>query len=1007
MTSESDAVTTEEPGARQVRPGEPAGQEPVAAASDTAARGRRRPRALTAVSVFALVLFALWGIGTPLIGSSTLTATNEMAGQSPYFDAGFAGTPVTNTFIDDTYTSGIPQQILYKASLGDSLLGAQWNPYSNGGGPLGAVPDDALLSPLTVPYYVLPTWLAPAYERLLEVVVAAGGCFLFLRRLRLSRATAVTGGLIYAGSAFMVVWLDFPQTRVAAFVPVLFWTLERYLQQRRLRDAALISIPVASMLLGGFPAVTGFALLTAAVYGVVRLAAQYRSRLREAVRPVLGAMLGAIAGAGLAAFQLLPFSAFLGSWYTDGRSQDSAAHLDVTSVLTAIAPWAFGTVDPRRPPQFYLATNLVESMGYISAGAAVLVLVAVALQGSGRALLPRGVWVFFVAASALWAELIYLGGPPLGALQKLPGTRALFATNFIGRSRSVLGFLLAVLAAAGLELLLRRRAAKAAPSRPRLLWAGGVAAASAVAGAVLVWHGEHAASAEQKTLRRQHLAGNAVRVFRHQIFYSGLLVLAALVCVGLLWFAARRRDLPDYDRVWRKTRFAAAAALPLLIAGQGIAFVTQYYPHSPKDTFYPVTDTHAYLAANLGDERYASSGSGMVFGTNTAYQLRAVNGHAFTEKDFAALIRTMPGDPMPVAPYISFDGDQATATSPVLDTLGAKYFVTNLNEQVIGTETEAKGDGSLLTLQPGQAVTVPVPVTGRLRGVGVWPQGAIPAALRKDDPNSWVEVTVRDASGAQIAMSKRLTSGIGTGVPFTLPVAADSVADGTRLTATVTLHAKAALTVAAVNGSAPALTAIAGADDGLKLVHVGTNAIYQRLNAQPRIRWASSSQVVTDQGQRLALLAGGRVPADEVLLNASTNAPKASGEPATVAVTDDGTDTVSTTVDAQGAGYLVVADADQVGWAATVDGQKAALLDADQGVVAVAVPAGRHTVALHFAAPRGTLAYAITVVTVVALVAVVLGEVWWTRRRRKGGPDAVTGDDSAPEAAESPIVTSS
>ncbi|HZP52079.1 YfhO family protein, partial [Actinocrinis sp.] len=88
-------------------------------------------------------------------------------------------------------------------------------------------------------------------------------------------------------------------------------------------------------------------------------------------------------------------------------------------------------------------------------------------------------------------------------------------------------------------------------------------------------------------------------------------------------------------------------------------------------------------------------------------------------------------------------------------------------------------------------------------------------------------------------------------------------------------------------------------------------------------------------------------------------------------------------VNAQGLGYLVVADADQVGWTATLDGKKTPLVSADEGVVAVAVPAGTHTIALHFSAPRGTIAYTLTGVTVVGLIAVVLGEVWWTRRRRR------------------------
>jgi len=305
--------------------------------------------------------------------------------------------------------------------LKDGLTGGQWDPYMSGGTPLAATPNYALASPLTIPYYVLPTWLAPAYERLLEIIVAVGGCFLFLRRLGLSRPTAVTAGLAFAASGFMVAWLDFPQTRVAAFIPALFWTIERYLQERRLRDAALISLPVASMLLGGFPSVAGYTLLTAAVYTVVRILADRNGSLRRAWRPVVGTGLGVGAGVGLAAFQLLPFAGFLSSWYTTGRAQTSTAHLDATTLLTAIAPFAFGGANADNPPLFYDNSNFIEAVGYISAAAAVLVLVAFALHRSGRALLPRGVWVFLAVATLAWAELVYLGGWPLAIVQKLPG----------------------------------------------------------------------------------------------------------------------------------------------------------------------------------------------------------------------------------------------------------------------------------------------------------------------------------------------------------------------------------------------------------------------------------------------------------------------------------------------------------------------------------------------------------------------------------------------------------
>jgi hypothetical protein len=118
-----------------------------------------------------------------------------------------------------------------------------------------------------------------------------------------------------------------------------------------------------------------------------------------------------------------------------------------------------------------------------------------------------------------------------------------------------------------------------------------------------------------------------------------------------------------------------------------------------------------------------------------------------------------------------------------------------------------------------------------------------------------------------------------------------------------------------------------------------------------------------------------------VLDSADDAADPAEGRPAVLRIEEDGLDAVRATVDADGAGYLVVADALQVGWGVTVDGHPATLVPADEGVVAVAVPAGRHTVALHYQAPRHGLGTWLTGATLAVLVALVAGDWWWERRR--------------------------
>ncbi|ACU70992.1 hypothetical protein Caci_2073 [Catenulispora acidiphila DSM 44928] len=986
---------------------------------------KRRPRPLTVVAVVGVMLFALWGIGGPLFGASTLTPTDEMVTNGPWVSAGFAGTVPSNTYLDDTYTSELPSEILFKQQLGHGKV-AQWNPYGAAGSALGAIPDYALYSPLTVPFYVLPSWLAPAYERLLEIVCSVGGAFLFLRRLSLSRPAALVGGLTFAGSGFMVAWLGFPQTRVAAFIPALFWLVERFIQERRPRDAALVALPVAALFLGGFPSVAGYALLTATAYALVRLAAEHRTNLRRLVRPVAYLGAGLAAGVGLVLFQLVPFLQFFGTWLIAGRSQTATATLPVSSALTMVAPWAYGSVDSKDPVQFVLSTNMVEAAAYLGAAAVVLVFVAIAMPRRGRGLLPTGAWVFFMAATAVWIELIYVGGAPLDLFQKLPGLRALFEQNFIGRARSILGFLLAVLVAVGFEALVRvraqepktasgsgsvpgsaglaglasARAARASAATAtataaasggwgawaslvpwrwprRSLWTAAVVVGGIAAAAALVAHGWSTVHSAAATSGQD--VGKALDLYGSQMARAGVIVVIAVSCVIALCVA--RRQAFAGRREASVLRFGAASTLIVLMAVQGAQFMEGYYPKSTKSMFYPVTDTHTFLADNLGEQRYASAYDGITFGTATAYDLRSVNGHNFLNADFAALMQGMPDSAVPYPTYVDFQaGDVKQATSPVLDRLGTKYWVAGPTDNVFGTVVSAPRGGTT-QLVPGRPVTVPVPAAGPLRGISFTPQGTVSSSIAGLTKDTTVEVVIRDASGRQVAAANRLT-GARAGAPFQVAVAADTLPAGTALTATITLHADAPLTVDANHGL-PAVDAITDADDGLRVAYVGSSVIYERLNALPRIRWASQSTVVPSQDQRVSMLSSGAVADNAVVLSAP--GPAASGQPAAVRVQQDGTDTITTTVDAKGSGYLVVSDADQVGWQATVDGRRADLVKADQGLVAVDVPAGTHSVTLRYDLPHQAAATWASGAVGLSLMAVPAGEWWWERRRRRPG----------------------
>ncbi|GAB3464269.1 YfhO family protein [Actinophytocola sediminis] len=944
--------------------------EPSDPDTSTSTLRRRLPGALTSVSLIAAVFFILAGIGTPLLGTSVFSATDELSITSPYFDSGLGGIEVQNSYMDDTYDAMLPNTMLYMESLraGES---AQWNPYIAGGTPLGSIPSYALFSPLSIPYYVLPAWLAPAYVKLLELAVALIGGYLFLRRLSLSKPAALLGGMVFTSSAFMIMWSNWPQTRVAAMIPWVFWAAERLIQRRRPTDVVLLALPVAFMLLAGFPAVTALSLLTAGIYFLVRVCAEYFGQWRRIIGVTLSAIGAIAAGAALSAFQLLPFAKFYQNWLIEGRSQTPDDHLGLAELTTAIAPRAMGSLNPADPPVWYLphfGRNMVEAMSYVGAGAVVLVVVAIALARSGRSMLPRGAWWVLTGMSLAWIALIYLPGP-LAVVHRLP----VFSSNYVGRARCVLGLLLAVLAAIGFELLLRNRKRVGEAlrgARFRVVY-GLVVVLATAAGIAMVWLAGRRAAGDKDLEVGTDPVSRLAHLDQHMIIGVGLVAAAVLAAV-LIYLSAGRTT-----GGWRFTRFGAATVLLAIIAGQSFTLANSYYPRVDKDTFYPTTDVHAFLADNLGADRFAGTVDAMVMGADSAKKLRALTGHTFIDKNFATLVRSMPGNPIPYPTHLNLRPQLAVAASPILDRLAVRYFVTAPFSQVFGPARFSWGDGTMVPMPDETPVSLPVPGTGPVRAVGF-----IPAVNFADqtDPDLGVDVVVTDQNGETVATGTRNTRGMNASRPFMIAVDAEHVPAGTELTATFTLHTNGQLAVRGTENG-PVASAVGVADDGLELAHVGSSVVWERTTALPRIRWASTAIAEADETQRVALLAADAIEPDEVLLN--EDAAPTSGQPADVEIVEDGNDRVETTVDARGDGYLVVADADQVGWEATLDGQPAELVPADQGVVAVAVPEGRHTVTLRYVTPYSNAGLWLTLFTVVLLVGLVVVDLYRGRRARR------------------------
>ena len=596
------------------------------------------------VTAAAAVIFVLLGIGSPLVGQRVFLGTDLLQPIQPWRTGSEVAAP-TNFCVSDTIDSGMPQRAQFRDRSweGDFPL---WDPYPNGGTTLGAVPSTAMLSPLNLPYLVLPVWLAPAIAKLVEASVAIGFTFLFLRRLGFSRPGSLLAGMVFASSAFLVVWTNWPHAHVAALVPALFWAVERFLQTRTVRAALPISVVAAVMLLEGFPAVTGWALYGLAAFFLVRSLTQHRRNLRRILLDG-ASVAGALAlGLGVAALQVVPFLYQLPNLELAERAEASRGVLPRYALATLPDPFALGTCGAHGDPGYWGPPNDAELNSFI--GVVALALAVVALVRPKPQGVRRGMRAFFAVAAGVCITLIYLGGP----LRTLTFNLPIFDVNPIGRLRSMLGFFLACLTAVGFDMVLRSRRSQNGRAVGSWIFTGCVLAAAAIFAAVVM-------------VQARGLAATA----GHLADFYGSLTRAALLgalAVGAIVTAFVLRG---------RWRAFALATLPVIALVQALTWVWPYWPRVENDLFYPETTAHDFLQENMGSDRFVSSGLALFPATGAMYGLRSAVGHSFVEQGWRSSLEAIDPRIFITRTFTALPPDPAIAMSPMLDRLAARYYV--------------------------------------------------------------------------------------------------------------------------------------------------------------------------------------------------------------------------------------------------------------------------------------------------------------------------------------------
>jgi hypothetical protein len=236
-----------------------------------------------------------------------------------------------------------------------------WNGHAGCGAPHLANGQSAVFDPFHLIAYLGTTPQAYAWIAAARLWVAGLGMFLLARSWGLGVWGRWFAGLTFPFCGFLVVWLLFPVTSVAIWMPWLFLATDRVLRLPGPGAAGWLAVVVALVLFGGHVQTSAHVLLAGGLYAVGRFCWD-RASLGNSRRALVSWALGTCLGLGLSAIQILPLGFYLAksSVWSDRQSERPAWWvIDRPRLLDAActaAPYVYGSQRRGQP-------NLARALG--------------------------------------------------------------------------------------------------------------------------------------------------------------------------------------------------------------------------------------------------------------------------------------------------------------------------------------------------------------------------------------------------------------------------------------------------------------------------------------------------------------------------------------------------------------------------------------------------------------------------------------------------------------------
>ncbi len=511
-----------------------------------------------------------------------------------------AGIPIKNLEITDSISQFYPWRSLVGNSWRENNI-PLWDKYLFNGSPFLATWHSAALYPLNIFYKFLSdanTWTILIY---LQILLAAVFTYLFLKSLGLTEIAAISGGVVFAFSGYMIAWLEFATGGQAGlWMPLLLFFELKLLEKNKNIYLVPIAIVFFFIFSAGDFQVPFYITLTYLYFGLYLVFVKNKLNEKEnqklRIAKSMKIISGLILGITISAVQLIPA---IDLYRTSIRQADpyikeyNFGLMDFSKALNFVWPDFFGNVVTRN---YWGRFGFHE---YLAFTGLIGLLFAVYSLIKKKNNIELSFWILLVIS------LLLLFPNPISYLPYKIGIPGL-STSSASRVIFLTDFCLAVLSGYGLSKWFENRDNKLLQKIlfSFLLITSGVFAGLLINLFILK-------NSNPESLNPE-IINNIKVALKNMIPGTGILILL----ISLI-------NLPE--KVFKHSRLITSFLILFLISFEMLVFANKNTPFSPKEFLFPQTRTIEFLQKE--NEPFRIAGPGIPLNYFMYYGISSAEGY--------------------------------------------------------------------------------------------------------------------------------------------------------------------------------------------------------------------------------------------------------------------------------------------------------------------------------------------------------------------------------------------